>query len=103
MGTFLKVVGIIIIVITIIGLILSIISTQVGLLNITELFKNINPEISSSLGPVVSAIQIIWIIISAIFSFFIIVFGVSLYVLGSIYNDVRNIRERFKSIEIVKE
>lgn len=103
MGTFLKVVGIIIIVITILGFILSIISTQVGFLNITELFKNFDPEISSSLGPVVSVIQTIWIIISIIISFFTIVFGVSLYVLGSIYNDVRHLRERFKSIEIVKE
>jgi len=102
MGTFLKVVGIIVIVLAILGLILSIFSGNF-LSNFTQNLKYYDTDIYNTLNPVISIVQNVLIVISAIFSFFIIVFGVSLYVLGSIYNDVKKLSERFKSIEIVKE
>ncbi|MGQ9845032.1 MAG: hypothetical protein ACUVQN_02330 [Caldisericia bacterium] len=58
-------------------------------LSFINLFKNI--------------LQPIWIVISNIIYFIIAVFGVSLYVIGSIYNNVLKITENFKKVEVVKE
>ena len=99
MGTFLKVVGIIIIVLVILGLILSIFSGNfIG--NLTENLENYDPDIYNTLNPVMSVVQGVLIIISAIFSFFIVTIGISFYVLGTIYNDVKDLKKKVSSFEI---
>ncbi|NLI56144.1 hypothetical protein GX420_04115, partial [bacterium] len=56
MGTFLKVVGIIIIVLAVLGLILSIFSGNfIG--NLTENLENYDPDVYNTLNPVMSVVQ----------------------------------------------
>lgn len=102
MGTFLKVVGIIIIILAILGLIISIFSGNF-LNNLVENLKYYDSDVYNTLNSVITILQGTIIVISTIFSFFTVIFGASLFVLGSIYNDVKKLIERFKSIEIVKE
>lgn len=99
MGTFLKVVGIIIIVLAVLGLILSIFSGNfVG--DLTENLEYYDPDVYNTLNPVVSIVQSGLIVISAIFSFFIITIGISIYVLGAIYNDIKDLKKKISSFEI---
>jgi len=99
MGTFLKVVGIIIIVLAVLGLILSIFSGNfIG--NLTENLENYDPDVYNTLNPVMSVVQNGLIVISAVFSFFIITIGISFYVLGTIYNDVKDLKKKVSSFEI---
>jgi len=99
MGTFLKVVGIIIIVLAVLGLILSIFSGNfIG--NLTENLENYDPDVYNTLNPVMSVVQNGLIVISAVFSFFIITISISFYVLGTIYNDVKDLKKKVSSFEI---
>ncbi len=99
MGTFLKVVGIIIVVLAVLGLILSIFSGNfVG--DLTENLEYYDPDVYNTLNPVVSIVQSGLIVISAIFSFFIITIGISIYVLGAIYNDIKDLKKKISSFEI---
>ncbi|HON83467.1 MAG TPA: hypothetical protein P5090_05690 [Caldisericia bacterium] len=99
MGTFLKVVGIIIIVLAVLGLILSIFSGNfIG--DLTESLEYYNSDVYNTLNPVVSIVQSGLIVISAIFSFFIITIGISIYVLGAIYNDIKDLKKKISSFEI---
>ncbi|HOL83450.1 MAG TPA: hypothetical protein P5272_05860 [Caldisericia bacterium] len=99
MGTFLKVVGIIIIVLAVLGLILSIFSGNfIG--DLTENLEYYNSDVYNTLNPVVSIVQSGLIVISAIFSFFIITIGISIYVLGAIYNDIKDLKKKISSFEI---
>lgn len=99
MGTFLKVIGIIIIVLAVLGLILSIFSGNfIG--NLTENLENYDPDVYNTLNPVMSVVQNGLIVISAVFSFFIITIGISFYVLGTIYNDVKDLKKKVSSFEI---
>lgn len=99
MGTFLKVVGIIIIVLAVLGLILSIFSGNfIG--DLTESLEYYNSDVYNTLNPVVSIVQSGLIVISAIFSFFIITIGISIYVLGAIYNDIKDLKKKIPSFEI---
>ena len=99
MGTILKVIGIIIIVLAVLGLILSIFSGNfIG--NLTENLENYDPDVYNTLNPVMSVVQNGLIVISAVFSFFIITIGISFYVLGTIYNDVKDLKKKVSSFEI---
>ncbi len=99
MGTFLKVVGIIIVVLAVLGLILSIFSGNfIG--DLTESLEYYNSDVYNTLNPVVSIVQSGLIVISAIFSFFIITIGISIYVLGAIYNDIKDLKKKISSFEI---
>lgn len=107
MGTFLKVVGIIVIVLAFAGFIISTFSVRGILKTISYLIQGLESLDSEPypfiLNPFMNIFQVVWIVISAVIYFFIAVFGVSLFVLGSIYNNVLKINENFKSIEVVKE
>ncbi|HPC57223.1 MAG TPA: hypothetical protein PLP10_05210 [Caldisericia bacterium] len=99
MGTFLKVVGIIIIVLAVLGFILSIFSGNF-IDDLTENLEYYNSDVYNTLNPVVSIVQSGLIVISAIFSFFIITIGISIYVLGAIYNDIKDLKKKISSFEI---
>lgn len=106
MGKFLKVVGIIGIFLVIAGFIISTISVR-GILNTISIFasglKSWVSEKFSFINPFMNILKAFWIVISAFIYFFIAVFGVLLYVLGLIYNNVLKINENFKQVEVVKE
>lgn len=92
MGTFLKVVGIIVIILAIVGFVFSLLISISGIINKIPFVNQFN-----------NILQVSFIVVSAVFYFFITVFGVSLFVLGSIYNNVLELNKNFKSAEIVKE
>ncbi len=101
MGTFLKVVGIIYIVLAILLLILSLIGLITSQSFTQSLLQNINTEEYPFIQNIINAGFLLVIILSIIFILPLVIFGVALFVLGTIYNDVKELKNKLSNIEIV--
>lgn len=104
MGTFLKIVGIIYIILAI----LLIIFFGSSIMNLQTFIQGLLPQslkaeeyqliqVLSNLG------YLIFIILSLILFLPLVIGGAALYAIGSIYNDVKNLKKRFSNVEIVTE
>lgn len=87
MGVFLKIFGILFIILTIVLLIFSIyLNNKIN--NYYESIKYSRNEYDMLIKPIIEFLKNSFTIITIILSIFILLFGASIYVLGSIYNDV---------------